>query len=76
MTDWDAFRAAPAKVLGMKKEEAEAYLQANDLTPYGVAEEDGVGAILPAVVMIRLFVKGGVVVKADVDGVAVSLPGH
>lgn len=67
MTDWTAYREAPKKVLGMDRKEAEAFLQVNDFT-YGVASVDGVGGILPAVVMIHLYVVDGKVVKTTLDG--------
>lgn len=67
MGRWNAYKEAPKKVLGMTLKEAEAHLLANDFV-YGIASVDGIGQILPAVVMIHLYVADGKVVKTALDG--------
>ncbi len=67
MGRWNAYREAPKKVLGMTLREAEAHLLADDFV-YGIASVDGVGQILPAIVMIHLYVVDGKVVKTTLDG--------
>ena len=69
MKNWKVYKEAPAKILGMHKEDAIRYLADNDCSPWNIGCEDGKHNIVPMVVQILLHIEKGIVVGTSLDGV-------
>jgi len=68
LKNWKVYNEAPAKIVGMPKDEAIRYLSDNDCSPWNISNEDGETKIIPMNVQILLRIEKGIVVGASLDG--------